>query len=172
MHDFEQRSLFDDKSEDDSEYTYEQQVDCLIEVMGELATSARRPIFDKLFKSVVREWKMAEPPDPEEGITNAWEFLGVINYHGSDHGLCEFTISELQDTVERKIRDLPLHERILFNLANTTSCHDWDDFKRGFTSTRAEDVLNYLSQDEPLEESSKVAADTIRSRAPVYHPYD
>jgi hypothetical protein len=167
---FQQQSFFDTENEEE-ECSYENHLDCVIEIIEQLATSADRPIYDKLFKSVVTDWQNMEAPVSQERITNAWEFLGVINYHGSDHFFCELTISELECTVRSKIRDLPLHEQILFNLANGSACFDWDEFKRD-TSTGAESMVKYLTHGETFEETVRVISKAIRSHAPVYYPYD
>jgi len=170
MDHFQQQSFFDTEK-DEEECSYEKHLDCVIEIIGQLATSADRLIYEKLFKSVVTEWEDVEAPVFQERITNAWEFLGVINYHGSDHFLCELTISELECSVRSKIRDLPLHEQLLFNLANCSACFDWDEFKRD-TSTEVDNMVKYLTHGETFEETVRVISKAIRSHAPVYHPYD
>ena len=40
---------------------------------------------------MVSKLKQAESPESNEMVSNGWEFLGVINYYGGDHGLYDLT---------------------------------------------------------------------------------
>ena len=151
------------------ENDYEDQLDVLIELITQFSEVSDKSIYQAVFNTVVNHLKQIESPDFIETVTNAWEFLGVINYHGGDHGLYEITVSNLRTTVANAIKSLPLHERFLFILANCQGCFNWrKDFKQG--GFDSESLINYITTREPFYEAVKQIADTIQRDAPDFTP--
>ncbi|WP_262966882.1 hypothetical protein [Methylobacter psychrophilus] len=148
---------------------YEGHVDVLIELITKFSELADKSVYQSVFNAVVSELKQIESPDSK--ATNAWEFLGVINYYGHDHGLCEVAESDLRDTVENAINSLPLHERFLFILANRQRYFNWQkDFKHDELSL--DDLIRYMTKDEPFFAAVEYIAEAIQSHAPDFSPYE
>ncbi len=151
----------------------EEQLECLIGMVTELAESSDKLIFEKVFSKVVMELKKVDSPDNIENINNKWDFLGVINYHGGDHFLYQATVDDLKATVFSIINDLPLYERFLLIVANSdVDGLFWDDFKSGMTYTDVTTVMKYFLKEEPFWEAVDVLSEAIQSHAPFYSPYD
>ena len=118
---------------------------------------------------MVSKLKQAESPESNEMVSNGWEFLGVINYYGGDHGLYDLTVSYLKEIVGDTINSLPLHERFLFILANCQGYFNWrKDFKHEVLDT--ETLIKYMTTGEPFYEAAAYIADAIQSHAPNFTP--
>jgi hypothetical protein len=152
----------------------ESQVDALIELITRFTEEeeANRKIYKSIFDSVVSELKETGSPDEIEGVTNAWEFLGVINYHGGDHGLYDFTVSELRDFVNSAINSLTLNERLIICLTNGGECFEWDDSFKGNGKADLDHLIHYITKDEPFYMAVDDIADAIQSNAPKFSPYE
>jgi hypothetical protein len=151
------------------EADYENHVDVLIELITQFSEVADNSIYQSVFNTVVNQLKQAESPDSIEMINNGWEFLGVINYYGGDHGLYDLTMSILKETVKNAINSLPLHERFLFILANCQGYFNWrKDFKNG--DFDSDFLIEYMTTSEPFHEAAGYIADAIQSHAPNFTP--
>lgn len=152
---------------------HKEQIECLIDMLTELAKSSDESLFDKIFSKVAKALKVADAPEEIENVNNAWDFLGVINYHGGDHFLYQATMDELESTVVSVINKLPLHERFLVIVANSNADDFfWNDFKSGITDVDANAVMEYFLKKEPFWEAVERLTKTIQSHAPDYCPCD
>jgi len=148
---------------------YENHLDVLIELITQFSKVANNSIYQSVFNTVVSQLKKAESPDSNEMVSNGWEFLGVINYYGSDHGLYDLTVSYLKEIVGDTINSLPLHERFLFILANCQGYFNWrKDFKHDVLDI--ESLIKYMTTGEPFHEAAAYIADAIQSHAPNFTP--
>jgi hypothetical protein len=148
---------------------YENHVDVLIELISQFSEVADNSIYQTVFNTVVNHLKQEESPECIETVNNAWEFLGVINYHGGDHGLYEIAVADLRGIVENTIKCLPLHERFLFILANCQGYFNWQkDFKHDVFDT--ETLIKYMTTGEPFYEAAAYITSAIQSHAPDFAP--
>jgi hypothetical protein len=76
--------------------------------------------------------------------------LGVINYHGRDHGLYEITVANA-------IKSLPLHEGFLFILANYQGCLCGEKILN-----KEKSLIHYITPRDSFHEVVKQIAETIQ----------
>jgi hypothetical protein len=175
--DSEQKTLHGTDEFEDYQYekeVCESQVDALIELITRFTEEegASGKIYKSVFNAVVSELKKTESPDEIEGVNNAWEFLGVINYHGGDHGLYDVTVSVLRDSVNSTIKALTLSEHFIICLTYGGECFEWDDAFKNNGEADLDDLIRYITKDEPFYAAIKTIAEIIQSRAPNFSPYE
>lgn len=148
---------------------YESHVDVLIGLITQFSEVADQSVYQSVFNTVVNHFKQVESPDFTEKVNNGWEFLGVINYYGGDHGLYDIAVSNVREIVENTIKSMPLHERFLFILANCQRCFNWQkDFKHG--EFDIDSLIKYMTTGEPFHEVTEYITNSIQSHAPNYTP--
>lgn len=103
----------------------------------------------------------------ESDFKNMFEYLGYMDYHGSEHYLYESTVAGIEDDIHSLLLELstPDLARLLeFNLVRITSnfimdIDNWDDFRAGITHYEClSDVIKDISRD-------------LFIAAPKYNPY-
>ncbi len=71
-------------------------------------------IYHRVVETVINKLKKVKSPDESlESVSDAWEFLGAINYYGGDHGLYDMMISDLKSEVLYAIKALSLYKQFL-----------------------------------------------------------
>jgi hypothetical protein len=148
---------------------YESQVDALLELIDRFTQEeGSGDIYFSVVEKVISDLKKTDSPEERENVTNAWEFLGVIKYYSSDHGLYDFTISTLEGMVGDAIDSLPFYERF-FLLTYNSDCFDWGDFKNDGKAD-LDYLIRYIMKDEPYFDAVKRISNYIFSQVPWYDP--
>ena len=162
---------FEDYKEDYE--MYESQVDSLIELITRFTDEeGSGDIYHRVVETVINKLKKVESPDESlESVSDAWEFLGAINYYGSDHGLYDVAISDLKSEVLDAIEALPLYEQF-FLITHDSDSFDWQDCFKENGKGDVDHLLSYATKDDPLYECIDQIVNYIKSQAPKFTPYE
>ncbi len=123
---------------------------------------------DEIKKKITNEitdlYRSMEAFDSEGG--NMLSCLGRINYHGSDHCLCEMVMDTVYSDVESKVTELPTQDLVLLfdDIQQATEdfvldIEDWQHFRESLFRTYE------------IEEVCQDIREMVFNNAPKYFPF-
>ena len=84
----------------------------LLYSLGSLSSKTKDNLIDEIINTIKKEY-LQQPSLNDDGFTNLYEYLGYIDYHGSNHLLHQMAFDELDNDIHCKVYHLTLPDLVM-----------------------------------------------------------
>ena len=112
----------------------------------------RDKLLDQVIATVLGNFAAAPSPEQCQGIENGLDFLGLVKSEGSNNGLYQVTMDQLDDEIYSAVANLDADEQVvlllpLMNGDTNDLATDWDTQEWGTVLRRCSDIWGNMLHD-------------------------